>query len=109
MEDEYLKVSDDIQDFYLKDLSTGVQEQIMLALRIGFSSQLLKKESMFLILDDAFQHSDWPKREILINKLADVAKNGWQIIYFTMDDHIKDCFDKIGSSKLNNDYKKILL
>ncbi len=109
MEDEYLKVSDDIQDFYLKDLSTGVQEQIMLALRIGFSSQLLKKESMFLILDDAFQHSDWPKREILINKLADVAKNGWQIIYFTMDDHIKDLFDKIGSSKLHNDYKKILL
>ncbi|MCH8943049.1 MAG: hypothetical protein IIA48_11505 [Bacteroidetes bacterium] len=109
LDDEYLKVSDDIQDFYLKDLSTGAQEQIMLALRIGFSSQLLKKESMFLILDDAFQHSDWQKREVLINKLADVAKNGWQIIYFTMDDHIRDCFDKIGSSKLNNDYKKICL
>lgn len=109
MDDEYLKVSDDIQDFYLKDLSTGAQEQIMLALRIGFSSQLLKKDSMFLILDDAFQHSDWPKREILVNKLADIAKKGWQIIYFTMDDHIRDCFEKIGNSKLNNDYKKICL
>ena len=68
----------------------------MLALRIGFTSKLLREDALFLILDDAFQHSDWQKREILINKLADIAKKGWQIIYLTMDDHIKELFDKVG-------------
>ncbi|GAG72424.1 unnamed protein product, partial [marine sediment metagenome] len=61
----------------------------MLALRIGFSSKLLKKDTLFLILDDAFQHSDWERRETLVKRLADIAKDGWQIIYLTMDDHIK--------------------
>jgi len=28
--------------------------------------------------------------------LVDIAKKGWQIIYLTMDDHIKGLFDKVG-------------
>jgi uncharacterized protein YhaN len=49
---------------------------------------------MFLILDDAFQHSDWKRRERLVNKLFDLSKQGWQIIYFTMDDHIRQLFEE---------------
>jgi uncharacterized protein YhaN len=91
-----VKIYDDYKDYYLKDLSTGAREQIMLALRIGFSSKLLKKDTLFLILDDAFQHSDWERRETLVKRLADIAKKGWQIIYLTMDDNIKGLFDKVG-------------
>jgi len=94
LDNDRLIVSDQYDNFGIRDLSTGAIEQVMLALRIGFTSKLLRKDALFLILDDAFQHSDWQKREILINKLADIAKKGWQIIYLTMDDHIKGLFDK---------------
>lgn len=94
LDNDRLIVSDQYDNFGIRDLSTGAIEQVMLALRIGFTSKLLREDALFLILDDAFQHSDWQKREILINKLADIAKKGWQIIYLTMDDHIKGLFDK---------------
>jgi len=45
-----------------------------------------------LILDDAFQHSDYVKRPILVKTLFQLANDGWQIIYLTMDDHIRDLF-----------------
>jgi len=90
--DSDIIISDDYNEFSLKDLSTGAKEQVMIALRIGFLSHILKTDSAFLILDDAFQHSDYDKREILIKSLFELAMNNWQIIYLTMDDHIKDLF-----------------
>ena len=82
------------QRFPLNNLSTGAQEQVLLALRIGIASHILKERKMFLILDDAFQHSDWERREWLVDEMADLANIGWQIIYFTMDDHIKKLFEE---------------
>ncbi len=96
LDNDRLIVSDQYDNFSIRDLGTGTMEQVMLALRIGFTSKLLREDALFLILDDAFQHSDWQKREILINKLADIAKKGWQVIYLTMDNHIKELFDKVG-------------
>lgn len=91
-----LIVSDQFHDFPLSELSKGAQEQVLLALRIGFSTQLMKKDSLFLILDDAFQYSDWERRVWLMDIVVNLAQNGWQIIYFTMDDHIKKLFDSKG-------------
>jgi len=109
IEEGKVKIYDDYKDYYLKDLSTGAREQIMLALRIGFSSKLLKKDTLFLVLDDAFQHSDWERRETLVKRLADIAKNGWQIIYLTMDDHIKGLFDKEGSKFKKDEFKSLTI
>jgi len=109
MEGERLMVSDDYRDFCLTDLSTGAREQVMLALRIGFASKVLKQDTLFLILDDAFQHSDWDRRKILINKLADIAASGWQIIYFSMDNHIRELFDEAGRRFKKGGYKSIEL
>ena len=105
LEGDNLIISDPYDNFDIKDLSTGAREQVMLALRIGFTQKLLKEDSLFLILDDAFQHSDWEKREILINKLGEIAKKGWQIIYLTMDDHIKELFDKTGKEFGADEYR----
>ncbi len=105
LDGERLVVSDDYRNFYLQELSTGAREQIMLALRIGFSSKLLKKDALFLILDDAFQHSDWDRRKILIKQLSDIAKTGWQIIYLTMDDHIRELFNEAGKEFKSGQYK----
>lgn len=96
LEKDQLRVADDYDDFPISDLSTGAQEQVLLALRIGFASKLLGKESLFLILDDAFQYSDWERREWLMEVIVDLAQNGWQILYFTMDDHIKELFESKG-------------
>lgn len=89
---ELLWASDGREDFPLADLSTGAREQIMLALRIVFIKKLLKQGNCFLILDDAFQHSDYERRPIIINNLIELAASGWQIFYLTMDDHIKSLF-----------------
>ena len=96
LQGDTLIVTDPFHEFPLADLSTGAQEQVLLALRIGFAVKILKRNGLFLILDDAFQYSDWERREWLMDMMVDLAQNGWQIIYFTMDDHIKKLFDARG-------------
>ena len=88
--------TDEGYEFPLSDISTGAREQVFLALRMGFASITMKGEPAFLILDDAFQHSDWPHRENLVDQIIRLAKKEWQIFYFTMDDHIRDLFLKSG-------------
>ncbi len=105
-----LIVSDKYDSYDIKDLSTGAKEQVMLALRIGFVKSLIgDDETLFLILDDAFQHSDWQKREILVEKLAEISNSGWQVIYFTMDNHIRDLFIKTAQKYSNLNFKNISL
>jgi uncharacterized protein YhaN len=97
LEDDDLILSDqEDQSFALSNMSTGAREQVFLALRIGFASIGMKGETAFLILDDAFQHSDWFRRENLIDQSLKLVKTGWQVFYFTMDDHIRDLFQKAG-------------
>ena len=106
LDGDQLIVSSALDNFNLSDLSSGAQEQVLLALRIGFASKLLGKqgEPLFLILDDAFQYSDWERRERLVGTVIDLAKSDWQIIYFTMDDHIKGLFQKRGKV-FGNDFQ----
>ena len=87
-----LDVSDDYQTFRLAELSTGTQEQVLLGLRIGLASRLFTGQPLFLILDDAFQHSDWQRRPAMVDEVLRLAKTGWQIFYLTMDDHLRDLF-----------------
>ncbi|MFC1502137.1 ATP-binding protein, partial [bacterium] len=96
LDGEELIVSSNTNNYVLSDLSTGAQEQILLALRIGFAQKWLNQDSLFLILDDAFQYSDWQRRPWLMETMVDLAKKGWQIFYFSMDDHIRGLFEKKG-------------
>jgi uncharacterized protein YhaN len=80
----------------LTDLSTGAREQVLLALRVGFSSIAMRGQTAFLILDDAFQHSDWQRRGNLVGQIANLVDSGWQVFYFTMDDHIRGLFSDAG-------------
>jgi len=95
-DDDSIIISDDLSDFNLTDISTGTLEQVMLALRIGFTSKLMRENKLFLILDDAFQHSDWDRRPVLVDNLVTLTQNDWQVIYFTMDDHIRNLFNEKG-------------
>lgn len=109
IEGEDIMVSDGIHNYTLDQLSTGTKEQVLLAMRIGFISKILKGNSFFLILDDAFQYSDWQRREWLLDEMFELAKLGWQIIYFTMDDNIRDLFQSKAAQKkeVNFSFKEI--
>jgi hypothetical protein len=98
LEEEQIIVSGNRGTFKLRDLSSGAQEQVLLALRIGFAAKHLGQEQMFLILDDAFQHADWQRRTLLLEQVVELARSGWQILYLTMDEHIRDLF-KAGGGK----------
>ena len=88
--------SDSDEDYPLASMSTGVREQIFLALRMDFASIAMEGKTGFLILDDAFQHSDWDRRINLVARTLSFVESGWQVFYFTMDDHIRDLFQKEG-------------
>lgn len=79
----------------LSRLSTGAAEQVYVALRTGFAQLSLGKPA-FLILDDAFQHSDWERRKKLVDHVTELVRSGWQVFYFTMDDHLRKLFEGRG-------------
>ena len=96
--------SDKDEDYPLASISTGAREQVFLALRMGFSSIAMEGKTGFLILDDAFQHSDWNRRENLVTRTLSFVQSGWQVFYFTMDDHIKGLFEGVGD-KMGDGFK----
>jgi len=104
-----LEVSDDYRSFKLAELSTGAQEQVLLGLRIGLASRLFAGQPLFLILDDAFQHSDWQRRSVMVDEVLRLAKAGWQIFYLTMDDHLRDLFLEKTPIEFGDDFLSISL
>ncbi len=107
LKDEEIHIGTESEAFNLKDMSTGAQEQILLALRMGIARKLSGKDSLFLLLDDAFQYSDWERRQILVEQVVEAIGSGWQVIYFTMDDDIRDRFKRVAKRLIPNDFKLI--
>ncbi|MFP6874360.1 MAG: hypothetical protein VCA55_12740, partial [Verrucomicrobiales bacterium] len=96
-DDEHLEVEDSGGNaFPVSSLSSGAREQVFLSLRVGFASLALNDRAGFLLLDDAFQHSDWEQRRHMVTQCLSLVKMGWQIFYFTMDDHLRDLFQAEG-------------
>ncbi len=91
-------------EYMLRELSTGAREQVLLALRLGFAARLAGGEPLFLLLDDAFQHSDWLRREHLVESVTRLAEEGWQVTYLTMDDHIRDLCCEVGQAEFADDF-----
>jgi uncharacterized protein YhaN len=94
IEGDRVMVCSDVEYYDIKDLSSGAKEVVLLSLRIGIVERLLGSDSAFMILDDAFQHVDYEKRPLVVDALLELANSGWQIFYFTMDDHIKGLFEE---------------
>ena len=94
-DDGKILISSDTAEYRLQDLSTGTKEQVLFALRVTLAEKILDDKAFF-ILDDAFQHSDYDRRPKLIDQVFSLADRGWQIIYLTMDEHIRDVFTNKG-------------
>ena len=99
-----LVVRGESADYDLSALSTGAREQVLLALRMGFASRLAGGQPLFLVLDDAFQHTDWERRERLVAQVVELAESGWQVTYLTMDDHLRDLFKNAGEKAFEDDF-----
>jgi uncharacterized protein YhaN len=80
---------DDGTRFGSHALSRGARDQLSLAVRLSLVRRLLGQPA-FLVLDDAFLSSDPGRREALANALAELAAEGWQILYFTFDPALRD-------------------
>jgi uncharacterized protein YhaN len=109
LQEEQLFIGNETESYNLAEMSTGAREQVLLALRMGVASLLCGKQSMFLILDDAFQYSDWQRREVLVLQSLEAVRSGWQVIYFTMDDDIRDRFCKAAGKLDTGTFKLIEL
>ncbi|TET45727.1 hypothetical protein E3J62_06635 [candidate division TA06 bacterium] len=104
LEGDSMIVSDPYSSFPLSEISDGAKEQVFLALRIGFAVRWFKKDGLFLVLDDAFLHSDYKRRPLLVNRVVELARNGWQIICFTFDENIRKLFEKV-SAEFGSEYR----
>lgn len=80
---------DDGTRFGSNALSRGARDQLSLAVRLSLVRRLLG-EPAFLVLDDAFLSSDPGRREALAAAIAELANEGWQILYFTFDEGLRD-------------------
>ncbi|HPZ22974.1 MAG TPA: hypothetical protein PKV05_08145, partial [Bacillota bacterium] len=67
-------------------LSQGTFDQLYLALRLSLAQDMLAGSPGFLILDDAFLCADSARLEKMLALMARLARDGWQILYFTMDE-----------------------
>ena len=75
-------------------LSGGAKDQLYLAIRLGLGEQLMRGKKGFFIMDDAFVKSDKERLKKQIKLLKTITKTGWQIIYFTAKDEVKEILKK---------------
>lgn len=81
-------------------LSRGARDQLALAVRLALVRRLVG-EPAFLVLDDAFLTSDGPRREALATAVAELSREGWQILFFTFDDAMRDLFAGLGARAID--------
>jgi len=93
-ERQFLAQRDDGQWFREDQLSTGARAQLLFSLRITFVRRLFGDDSGFLILDDAFLSYDAERKPRAIRVITELAQQGWQVLYFTMDPLTRDLFSE---------------
>lgn len=108
-DDDELVVGNARESFGLSSLSSGAAEQVLLGIRMGIAPAVTGEESLFLLLDDAFQLSDWKRRGMLVKALGKMLDLGWQVVYFTMDDDIRARIADLGSRRKAGEYCEIVL
>jgi len=90
-EEEKIKVRDkNKKSLPLEKLSGGAYDQLYFSIRLALGQKLLKDEPGFFIMDDPFIKSDTDRLRYQIDILKKISDLGWQIIYFSAKDEVKD-------------------
>lgn len=83
-------------------LSGGAYDQLYFSIRLALGRTLLKDRFGFFIMDDPFVKSDFERLNRQMNLLKKIANSGWQIIYFSSKDEIKDLLkEEIANKTIN--------
>lgn len=86
----------------VEKLSGGAFDQLYLSIRLALGEKLLKGNKGFFIMDDPFIKADMERLRKQIDILAGISQSGWQIIYFTAKDEVKDILkEDIKNNKVN--------
>jgi uncharacterized protein YhaN len=75
------------------DLSQGTYDLLYMAVRLKLAKEILG-EPGFLVLDNAFVHSDTERIRKEIEFLKELEDEGWQIIYFTFRDDVRQILEE---------------
>ncbi len=75
-------------------LSSGAYDQLYLAVRLALGQRIVPDGAGFFIMDDPFIRSDPDRLARQMAMLADIARKGWQIIYFSSKGEVKDALAK---------------
>jgi len=70
------------------------------SIRLALGEKLLGGEKGFFILDDPFVKASRNRLKVLIKMLKDISKSGWQIIYISAKEEIKETLGKDDEVKL---------
>lgn len=73
-------------------LSGGAYDQLYLSIRLALGGELLEKG--FFIMDDPFIKSDIERLQRQIELLWKIVDEGWQILYFTAKEEVKEALKK---------------
>ena len=80
----------DGQFIKLEYLSGGAYDQLYFSIRLALAEKILKGKTGFFILDDPFIKSDHKRLVKQIDLLKKISSLGWQIIYFSSQNDIKN-------------------
>lgn len=85
-----------------ENLSTGTRNQFHIAFRLSLAQGRYGTQPGVFLLDDAFLSFDSGRRNSALGLLADWAREGWQIIYATVNEGgMQGAFESVFGGKLN--------
>lgn len=79
------------------ELSQGTYDLLYLTIRLKLAERLLGDGTGFLVLDDAFIHSDGERSEKEIEILKELADDGWQVVYFSFRESVRAAVERSGN------------
>lgn len=83
-------------------LSGGAYDQLYFSIRLALGEKLLKERKGFFIMDDPFIKADLDRLKKQIRMLEKISESGWQILYFSAKDEIKEVLNQsIEAQKVN--------
>ena len=86
----------------VEKLSGGAYDQLYLSIRLALGERLLKGNKGFFIMDDPFIKADKERLQKQIDIIRSISESGWQIMYFTAKDEVRDVLKEvIESNKVN--------
>ncbi|NOX37341.1 MAG: AAA family ATPase [Calditrichaeota bacterium] len=89
-ENQVQVIREDGQQLSPEQLSGGTFDQLYFAIRMALGTKVLQGRTGFFILDDPFLKADRERLEIMMKMLLELSQQGWQILYFSAKDEIRE-------------------